>query len=80
VITVDTSVVHLAGALDRPVWLAQAFGGEWRYLDGRTDSPWYPSLRIFQQVRQGDWPSVFERIQPALQAREGLASIGRATL
>jgi Flp pilus assembly protein TadD len=80
VITVDTSVVHLAGALDRPVWLAQAFGGEWRYLDGRTDSPWYPSLRIFQQVRQGDWPSVFERINVALQAREGLTSIGRAAL
>ena len=73
VISVDTSVAHLTGALGKPIWLALAFGGEWRYPEGREDSPWYPSMRLFQQTRFGDWDGVFRRIAESLQAREGLA-------
>lgn len=69
VITVDTAVAHLAGALGRPVWLALAFGGEWRYPEGREDCPWYPSMRLFQQTRFGDWDGVFRRIGEALESR-----------
>lgn len=74
VIAVDTAVAHVAGALGRPIWLALAYGGEWRYPDGREDSPWYPSMRLFQQSRFGDWDGVFRRIGKALAAREGLAA------
>jgi tetratricopeptide (TPR) repeat protein len=68
VITVDTAPAHLAGALGVPVWLALPFGGEWRYLDGRTDCPWYPSMRLFQQPRCGDWGAVFRAMADELAA------------
>jgi tetratricopeptide (TPR) repeat protein len=57
VISVDTSVVHLAGALAKPVWMFNRFDSEWRWLLGREDSPWYPTLRQFRQSRPGDWAS-----------------------
>jgi ADP-heptose:LPS heptosyltransferase len=59
VITVDTSVAHLAGALGRPVWLLLSFAQDWRWLRERTDSPWYPSVRIFPQTSLDDWKNVF---------------------
>jgi hypothetical protein len=52
------------------------FGGEWRYVPGREDNPWYPSMRVFQQTRFGDWNSVVERIGKALEVREGLPPAG----
>ena len=55
VISVDTSVAHLAGALGKPVWLLDRFDPCWRWLIGRRDSPWYPTLRLFRQPRPGDW-------------------------
>jgi Flp pilus assembly protein TadD len=58
VISVDTAVVHLTGAMGRPVWLMLSTAAEWRYLPGRTDSPWYPTLRIFRQAQAGEWASV----------------------
>src|SRR5207237_24104 len=58
VISVDTAVAHLAGALGRPVWLLERFVGDWRWLRGHADSPWYPTLRILRQSGPGDWPSV----------------------
>lgn len=59
IISIDSAIAHLAGALGRPVWLALAFDGDWRWLSNRDDSPWYPTMRIFRQPRAGDWQSVF---------------------
>jgi tetratricopeptide (TPR) repeat protein len=66
VITVDTSVAHLAGALGKPVWLLLSFAPDWRWLLERTDNPWYPTMRLFRQTRLGDWRSVFERVSASL--------------
>lgn len=66
VITSDTSIAHLAGALGRPVWLVLKHLPDWRWMLGRDDSPWYPTMRIFRQPRPGDWPGVFERVAAAL--------------
>ncbi|CAH2603636.1 Tetratricopeptide repeat protein [Rhodovastum atsumiense] len=69
VISVDTAVAHLAGALGRPVWLLDRFDACWRWLDGRRDSPWYPGLRIYRQPRPGDWESVIAEVAAALACR-----------
>jgi tetratricopeptide (TPR) repeat protein len=60
IITCDTSVAHLAGALAVPVWIALKSDAEWRWLTGRADSPWYPTMRLFRQTRRGVWSDVFE--------------------
>lgn len=72
VVTVDTAVAHLAGALGRPVWLLNRFDTCWRWLLGRDDSPWYPTLRQFRQKRPGDWDGVLAavRLEIAAYARE----------
>jgi hypothetical protein len=67
VISVDTAVAHLAGALGKPVWLLNRFDTDWRWLQNRDDSPWYPTLRQFRQPTPGDWPSVIGRAQDALR-------------
>jgi tetratricopeptide (TPR) repeat protein len=67
VITVDTSVAHLAGALGKPLWLMNRFNTCWRWLLDRPDSPWYPTARIFRQPRYGDWTSVIESVAAALR-------------
>ena len=66
VITVDTSVAHLAGALGKPVWVLSRFDGCWRWLNGREDSPWYPAARIFHQKAPGDWDEVMARVAAEL--------------
>jgi hypothetical protein len=69
VITSDTSIAHLAGALGRPTWVALKHIPDWRWLLGRADCPWYPSHTLFRQERRGDWDGVFGRIRVALAAR-----------
>ncbi|MDP7653006.1 MAG: tetratricopeptide repeat-containing glycosyltransferase family protein [Rhodospirillales bacterium] len=67
VIAVDTAVAHLAGALGRPVWILLSYAGDWRCPPGRKDSPWYPTMRLFQQDRPGDWDGVMARVLAALR-------------
>jgi tetratricopeptide (TPR) repeat protein len=67
VISVDTSVAHLAGALGKPVWLLNCFGSEWRWMLGRDDSPWYPTMTIFRQHTAGNWDEVLIRVASALE-------------
>jgi len=66
VITVDTSVAHLAGAMGKPVFLMDRYDNCWRWLNGRTDSPWYPSMTIFRQPKPGDWATAMHRAASAL--------------
>ena len=68
-IAVDTAVVHLAGALGRPVWVLLPTPADWRWLTGREDSPWYPSVRLFRQTKPHDWEPVIRRAAEALRAR-----------
>ncbi|MDR2111889.1 MAG: tetratricopeptide repeat protein [Candidatus Accumulibacter sp.] len=68
VISVDTAVAHLAGALGKPVWLLNRAGSEWRWLLERSDSPWYPSMRIFRQRRRREWEPVLRDVAEALRS------------
>jgi len=67
VISVDTSLAHLAAALDRPVWMLARYDTCWRWYKNRADTPWYPSMRIFSQERAGDWASVAGQVLDALK-------------
>ena len=69
VISVDTAVAHLAGALARPVWLLVPSVPDWRWLLDRADSPWYPTMRIFRQKQRRDWPGVVAHVTAALRQR-----------
>ncbi len=68
VIGVDTAVVHLAGALAKPVWTLLPLVPDWRWLTGRDDSPWYPTMRLFRQPAAGDWPGTIAAVARALAA------------
>jgi hypothetical protein len=70
VITVDTAVAHLAGALGKPVWLLNRFDACWRWPRDRDDSEWYPTMRIFRQTAPGDWAGVIRRVAAALPGFE----------
>ncbi len=76
VITVDTAMVHLAGALGRPVWLLNRFDADWRWLIGREDSPWYPTLRQFRQITHGDWTGVISQVCEALKVLAAARTLG----
>jgi tetratricopeptide (TPR) repeat protein len=67
VISVDTAVAHLAGALGKPVWLLLPFAADWRWLLSREDSPWYPGMRLFRQKKAGDWEGVIRRVADELR-------------
>ena len=68
VISIDTAVAHLAGALGKPVFLMLPFAPDWRWLLERSDSPWYPTMRIFRQKQAGDWGEVMPRVHAALDS------------
>lgn len=88
VITVDTAIVHLAGAVGTATWLALSSRSDWRWLTGRADSPWYPSLRLYRQTSPGAWQDVFEhmsrdlahRLKNRKQPRKILAEISAGDL
>jgi hypothetical protein len=67
-VSVDTAVVHLAGALGRPVWVLLPLNADWRWLRHRAETPWYPSLRLVRQKTFGVWASVFEQVAAELAA------------
>jgi hypothetical protein len=69
VITIDNSTAHLAGALGAETWVLLPFAPDWRWLQDREDSPWYPSMRLFRQPHRGDWPSVIQNVRKALSLR-----------
>ena len=78
VITSDTSIAHLAGALGVQVWVALSIAPDWRWLLQRDDSPWYPTMRLFRQTAFGDWDGVFQRLAAALE--EQLSAPGSAPI
>jgi len=67
IITVDTSISHLSGALNKPVWVFVPFVPDWRWMLGREDSPWYPTMRLFRQKSIGDWADVVQRTRDTLR-------------
>lgn len=69
VVTVDNMVAHLAGSLGRPTWVLLKRDADWRWMDTREDSPWYPTVRLLRQEREGDWDSVVERVVEGLSLR-----------
>jgi ADP-heptose:LPS heptosyltransferase len=68
VIAVDTVVVHLAGAMAKPVWTLLPFSPDWRWMLNRADTPWYPTMRLFRLPRRGDWPGVMATVKENLKA------------
>src|SRR5262249_50424937 len=66
IVTSDTSVAHLAGALGRPTWVALKHAADWRWMRERSDSPWYPTMKLFRQKKAGDWATVFEEMAAEL--------------
>ena len=68
VVTVDTSVGHLAAAMGRPAWILLATAPDWRWLLERSDSPWYPTVRLFRQTVARQWRDVMERVAAALRS------------
>jgi ADP-heptose:LPS heptosyltransferase len=73
-ISVDTAIVHLAGAMGKPVWTLLPFAPDWRWFLDREDTPWYPTMRLFRQSERGDWDEVMRRVYEALQTFQPGAS------
>ena len=73
VITIDTAVAHLAGALGKPVWILLPYVADYRWLTQRSDSPWYPTARLFRQHRIGDWSKVIEDVIQGLHESHFIA-------
>ncbi len=74
VISIDSAIAHLAGAMGKPVWILLANGSDWRWLRDRSDTPWYPQARLFRQTRPGDWAEVIGRLNSALRSLAGAGS------
>ncbi len=69
VVTVDTAVAHLAGALGKETWLLLPTGADYRWLLARSDTPWYPGMQLFRQKNRGDWPGVVDQLCRAIHDR-----------
>jgi ADP-heptose:LPS heptosyltransferase len=67
VVTVDTSLAHLSGALGQRTWVLLSFVPDWRWLRDRADSPWYPGMKLYRQQTAGDWSTVFARVASDLR-------------
>jgi ADP-heptose:LPS heptosyltransferase len=78
VITVDTSVAHLAGALGRPTWILLPYTPDYRWLLDRDDSPWYPTVRLFRQAEDRDYANVVECVRAELQGRIAAFAPGKS--
>lgn len=78
IVTIDTSMAHLAGALARPVWVLLGHSPDWRWLLDREDSPWYPTARLFRQPAHGDWLSVIARVRMAIERLAAQKQSGNA--
>ncbi|MGO9849523.1 MAG: glycosyltransferase family 9 protein [Methylocella sp.] len=76
VISVDTAIVHLAGALGKPVWILNRFDTCWRWLLDRTDTPWYPTAKLYRQEKAGHWDGVVQRIKMDLLALKVISVSG----
>ncbi len=68
IITIDTSIAHLAGALGKQVWILLKYTPDWRWLLDRQDSPWYPTMRLFRQTTLGDWKTPIQQIMEELSS------------
>jgi ADP-heptose:LPS heptosyltransferase len=77
IISVDTSVAHLAGALGRPVWTLLSFVPDWRWGLEKEETPWYPSMRLFRQPALGDWGPVIQRVEGELRHLRDTAATAR---
>jgi hypothetical protein len=75
-ISCDTGLAHLAGALGIPNWIALQYVPDWRWFLGRSDTPWYPNTRLFRQTAPGDWGSVFRAMEAELASRIGQSLTG----
>jgi hypothetical protein len=76
VVTSDTAIVHLAGALARPVWVPLKLVPDWRWMARREDTPWYPTARLFRQTRRGCWDDVFAQMASELTQLVGRTQSG----
>ena len=74
IISIDTSVAHLAGALAKPVWILLRFDSDWRWLIGQESSPWYPTARLFRQKIPGAWDEVIARTADELRKLAGMSA------
>ena len=72
VISIDTAVIHLAGAMGKPVWTLLAYYSDWRWMLEGDTTPWYPTMRLFRQTQPGDWTTVMEQCVRALEHKAWL--------